>query len=182
LTGNIVARRYAKALMDVVSKEEDTDVLAGQLKDLAGLIEESARLGHLLYNPSVNMKLKKGILKEIIEKIKVAPVPSKFLNLLLERNRLKYLPAIAQIFEELSNEKSNGIKAIITTSYKVSAETREKLKKKLGEITHKEVLVEEKIDPSLIGGVKIQAGGYVIDGSVKARLGYLKDELLRGVK
>jgi F-type H+-transporting ATPase subunit delta len=182
LTGNIIARRYAKALMDVVSKEEDTDALAGQLKDLAVLIEENARLGHLLYNPSVNVKLKKGILKEIIGRIRIAPVPSKFLNLLLERNRLKYLPAIALVFEELSNDRANRIKAIITTSYELSAETREKLKKKLGEITRKEVLVEEEIDPSLIGGVKVQAGGYVIDGSVKARLGYLKDELLKGVK
>ena len=47
---------------------------------------------------------------------------------------------------------------------------------------NKEVLLEEKIEPSLIGGVRIQAEGYVIDGSIKAQLGYLKEELLRGVK
>jgi F-type H+-transporting ATPase subunit delta len=128
------------------------------------------------------MKLKKEILEDIIEKTEISPVPSKFLKLLLERNRLKYLPAIALAFEALSNERGNRVKAIITTSYELSTETRERLKKKLGEITQKEILVEEKIDPSLIGGVKIQAGGYVIDGSVKSRLGYLKDELLRGVK
>ena len=182
MTGNIVSRRYAKALLEVVEGPGEIQKTEKELLDIAVLINGDQRLKNLLYNPSVDMVLKKNILGEIIKRAEITTATSKFLNLLLEKNRLKFLLSIAQEFEGFSNEANNRIKATITTSCPISDDSRNRLKDKLEAMMNKEVLLEEKIEPSLIGGVRIQAEGYVIDGSIKAQLGYLKEELLRGVK
>ena len=90
--------------------------------------------------------------------------------------------AISLIYGELSNEIQNRIKALITSGYQIPEDSKKRLKEKLSKLTKKEVLLEEKIDPYLVGGIKIQIGGYIIDGSIKNQLGHIKEELLKGVK
>lgn len=182
MIGNVVSRRYAKALLEINKEPKDVDRIDKELKNIASLIEENKGLRDLLYNPGIDLGFKKGILAEIIEIIKVMPVVSRFLYLLLEKNRLNHIMAISLIYGELSNEIHNRVKALITSGYQIPEDSKKRLKEKLSKLTKKEVLLEEKIDPYLVGGIKIQMGGYIIDGSIKNQLGHIKEELLKGVK
>lgn len=182
MTGNIISRRYAKALLEVAKDKKEIEGIEKDLKRIASLIEENPRLSGLLFDPSIDLGFKKGLMEDILGALKAVPVLSRFLDILIEKNRLKHIATIALVFEELSNEAHNRLKAIITTTYSISKDLRERLKEKLSRITKKEVLLEEKIEPSLISGIKVQIGGYTVDGSIKAQLGQLKEELLRGEK
>ena len=74
MIGNVVSRRYAKALLEINKEPKDVDRIDKELKNIASLIEENKGLRDLFYNPSIDLGFKKGILAEIIEIIKVMPV------------------------------------------------------------------------------------------------------------
>jgi F-type H+-transporting ATPase subunit delta len=179
--GTVVARRYAKALLETVAERNgNLDAIHGELKELATLIEESRDLRRLLYSPSVRMEIKMGIIEDILQRAGLSEVTQTFVKLLVERGRVRYLQAIADTFEELANERLGRVKVSVTTASPLEEDEIERLSSELSRTTGKKVIVETKVDPSLIGGMVVRVGDRVLDGSLKHQLDALRESLVQG--
>jgi len=96
-----------------------------------------------------------------------------FYSILLRNNDLKLISKIIEKIEEIDKEKRGVVEVKIASTKKLEQETIEKLRKLI-----KNAEIEEEIDPSLIGGLKIQIGDLLIDGSIKAKLNKLRQSLI----
>jgi len=97
-----------------------------------------------------------------------------FYALLIRNNDLKLINKIIEKIEEIDKEERGVVEVEVSSVKKLEGETIEKLRKLIG----KKAEIYEKIDPSLIGGLKIQIGDLLIDGTLKARLNKLRRSLI----
>lgn len=180
MIGNVVARRYAKALVETVAEEElDFDAVQGDLEELAGVIEGNLDLKRLLYSPSIRYEVKKGILEDILGRVRPTDLSATFIRLLLEKGRLRYLASIAETFEYLANERRGRIKVNVTSAAPLAKRDLARLKEELKEATGKTVIIDTAVDPSLVGGLVVRVGDRVLDGSIKHKLAAMRESLVR---
>lgn len=170
-----IARPYAEALFQSAKPAELATCLE-QLNELAQLaaLPEVAALSN---NPKVSAddlsKLLSGMVKTNLDS-KVA----SFLNLVNQNHRLSAIPEIAQQFEAMKNQSEGAAEVMITSAFPLEGpalkDLLSSLKKRFG---GKELRPTIQVDPSLIGGVRIQVGDEVMDSSVKAQLAQMQASL-----
>jgi F-type H+-transporting ATPase subunit delta len=103
-----------------------------------------------------------------------------FLLLLFDKGRIQYVKDISAFYEKLTDELANIVRADLVSAVEMPEESIEKIRAALSEKTGKEVRMETRVDPALIGGVVTKIGDLVLDGSVKTQLISLKESLQRG--
>lgn len=135
------------------------------------------RVWRLINHPRLGIPEKKRFIGEMIPQISGTTLT--FLNILLEKERLGYLPKILPLYERLADEIQNRVKVEITSATTLREEEKIGLAKAMRQVTGTEIRVEVKEDTKILGGIIVRFGDRVIDGSVKRRLGMLKEELIR---
>ena len=161
MTG-LVEKNYAEALFQVISEEQED-----KLKDT--LSELKAVKTVLDGCPD---------LKDAFEG-KVSQYVYNFIRVLCEAERLDRFDGILTCFTALYNEKFGIADIVVTTSVPLNDALREKIVKRMEQVTGKKISMTEKVDKSIIGGIVVNYGDTMIDGSVKARLEALKTEISR---
>jgi len=178
LIKDIIARRYAKALFSITKNDKETGAVKNELDALSNLIEANKEIRSFIFNPIFGKKDKEKILTSALQKIGGADITKNFIKLLLKKDRIKYLREVVENFSNLIIEKQNKKKAIIITTKKLPDASLSKIKSRLGDITKKDIELEERLDDSIIGGVIIQVGSLVYNGSIKTQLENVKNRLL----
>jgi len=102
-----------------------------------------------------------------------------FVRLLIENGRLDLLPEIRDLYEELKNEREGVVDAVITTAYPLDSRQLAALVSELEIRSRRKVKAQVKVDAGLIGGVRMQVGDEVIDGSVRGRLAAMAAALMK---
>jgi F-type H+-transporting ATPase subunit delta len=177
LKETLVARRYAKALLEAVKDPSRLDAVSLNLKNLGGLLDTSRELRVALENPAIPMQTKKAVLDAILAKLNIDALAASMTRLTLENGRINLLPAISHEFDEMSNSALGRVNVGITSARALSPEEEKSVKESLKKFTGKTAVMAVKEDPSLIGGVVVRIGGSVYDGSVKNQLKALKVSL-----
>lgn len=180
MVGNVVSRRYAKALVGIVKKENRLDETQKELTDVNDIINGSgdSKLSKFLNNPAMGMNIKQEVLETIIQRAGVSEVTNKFLHLLLEKDRFRYIETILFFYEELSYQIQNRLKVKIVSASPLTEEHQGEITGKLSEITGKQVELTLATDADLIGGLVAQVGSTIYDGSLKNQLSMIKEELM----
>lgn len=174
-----VSKRYAKALVIVAADTDELETQGRQLEAVKATIEGSGQLRDFLSNPSVSRELKKKALAPLVERLGVSASLKSFLLLLVEKNRLTGLDSIMRWHKELVDERMNRAQAKITSARPLAEAERQELLKKLSELTRKEISMVERVDSHLLGGVVVQIGSTIYDGSIRRQLSIVKEELLK---
>ena len=177
---NAIARRYAKALVHLAADEGAVEKFNGELSQIATLLEASPELSAVFSNPAYGVEAKKEILKDVIGKAGLSTTVGNFLQLLLDRSRLAFLPQIAASYSVLSDELSGIIRPVLTSGMQLEAAQVEEIKTALARSTGKQVVLQVEVDPTLIGGVVTKIGDKVYDGSVRTQLNRIEDILQKG--
>jgi F-type H+-transporting ATPase subunit delta len=177
MIGNVLAKRYAKALLEPLNAEK-AEVVKKDLDTFQQILQISPEMKKLLLSPIFGLEEKKGILKLLSEKVGFCREAQRFFELLLEKDRLKYFKEIKTFFEELLYERKKRVKAYVISSNSFSSAYEAELRERLKRLTKREVDMDIKTDPSLIGGVVIRIGDVIYDGSIKGQLSSLKEGLL----
>jgi len=170
-----IARRYAKALVEVLSDEQIGKVLE-ELKSLLELFDESSL--KYLKSPIVPVEKKKELLQLVVEKIKISNELSRVLQLMAEKNRLGVLKEFCNEFEILANEKLGLIKAEIISATELDEKTVKRIAEKIEKLFKRKPEISIKIDPSLIGGFIIKVADKVIDASIRTQLENLRKSMV----
>jgi F-type H+-transporting ATPase subunit delta len=101
-----------------------------------------------------------------------------FLYLLLEHRLLDLLPEISQIFARMRLESFGILKAVVETTHSLTSASKEQLITALTFATGREIILEEKLNSNLIGGVRVHVGDRILDASIVGRLNRLKEKIL----
>jgi F-type H+-transporting ATPase subunit delta len=174
-----VARRYSTALYQVASETKATARIKKDLAYLKKLIESSRDLKLFLATPIIIPDKKVKILELLVSK-KVSKLMMKFLIMLTEKNRERFLYDICQDYNDLLNETNGIAEANIRTTIKLKDKEKKQLSDKLKAYTGKNIDASYTLDPSLKGGFVAQIDDTIIDASIARQLDLLYLQLKEG--
>jgi F-type H+-transporting ATPase subunit delta len=175
-----IARRYARALLDVAAEANRTDAVSDQLSTFVKALEQNRELSDVFLNPAYTRVQRNQVVESLIGMVgTVEPVLANTLRLLVDRNRLIYLPDIARVYRDMADARAGRVRGHVTSATKLAPDALEMLRKNLQQITQRDVILEAHEDPSLLGGVSAQVGSVLFDGSVRTQLEQLRRELKR---
>jgi len=174
-----VSRRYAKALFELAIEEHREEEIGREIDQFVTAYASSL-LPTVLNNPAFSLASRKNVVVEVSRGLQLSPLMVHFLSLLLERDRLTFLSAIASRYRRLLDQKMGRVEARVVAPDPLEAATLERLREALGRVSGKEVLLKQESDSSLIAGVVIRLEGKVYDGSVRTQLEKMKERIERG--
>lgn len=180
MSSQIVAKRYAKALLELGQEDGNTDRYGADLDQMADLFAQSPELESALANPAFDLESRQNVLAAFLAKLELSPMAENFFKLLLDRGRMSSVRDIAQIYAGLLDQVKGIVRARVRSAASLSEGDISRLKDALKGVAGRDVQIEVEDDPSLIGGVVTKIGDLVLDGSVKSQLAALKDSLRRG--
>ena len=179
-----IGRRYARALAQAVAGDGDARPKAAQLqkveeelRELAALFLQKGDLRESMLNPSFSIEQRREILKQVAEGAQLSTETRVVLDLLVQGDRLRQLPAIARAFQEEVDERTGRVRATVSSAKALDTATMNQVVQALEKKTGKAVLAEAKVDPSLIAGVSARIGGIVYDSTVRSHLERLRQQL-----
>jgi F-type H+-transporting ATPase subunit delta len=175
---SIVARRYAKALLELGLEEGNLESVVRDLGALAEAWQGSAELRNAVENPLVGLAAKKAAVSEIAAKLGAGASARNAALLLVDRRRARALPYIADTLRELADVRKGVVRAQVTSAAPLSDAYYARLQGQLERLTGMRVVVERLTDASLIGGVVTRIGDRIFDGSVRSRLQSMREALL----
>jgi F-type H+-transporting ATPase subunit delta len=175
-----IAKRYAKGLFAVGEKDGQYKGYLAELENILGLFEKEQRLKKALMLPLLEIQKRKEILSDTM-RISGTSLPlANMLTMLLERNRMSYLPIIRDVYSDLVDDKEDRARGTVWTAFPLDPALLNKIEDALkAKFRKKEVILSTIEDKSLIGGVKVAVKGTIIDGSVKRQLETLKENILK---
>ena len=173
----VIARRYATALADVVGAKDALKVQE-DVTGWAGLMKENEGLKEVFGNPTVPAEQKRKLLSSLIDRTKVGNTTANFLQVLLTNGRLTEIAAISEKFAQVLEERAGVVTAKVSTARPVEAVTQEALRARLAEMTGNQVRLEFATDADLIGGLVTRVGSTIYDGSVRNQLQQVKERMI----
>ena len=180
MIGIVLAKRYAKALIDLAQESGIMEEAGQDLERIAGLFAESHELANVFADPTIAPAAKEKVLAQVLEKGGVQDLTMKFIHVVLQKERILGIGAIARAYRELSDQLENKIRARVVSAARLSDAEKNRIKDALSKISGKDVALEVEVDENLLGGVVAYMGSQVYDGSIKNQLNQIKDNLSKG--
>jgi len=173
-------RLYAQVLVDVLSaptSKFSMEVSLSQLDGFAKLLSESAMMTKVFDNPTLAEDEKNNALKAFSQKMEFSPLTEKFLSMLIKRNRVGILPQILAEVESIQVQKGGGLIGELVSAVPLDGAMITTISQAVSKKMNKTVRLKEKVDPSLIAGLRVTVGGKTFDSSVRTKLNKVKENL-----
>lgn len=178
--GEILGRRYAKALFDLTKQLPNRSAIASLLTGLGRQLEERGIFADACLNPRYPLPAKRALLVEAAQRSGAGDIAGRFLGLLLKKNRLVYLPAIASAYQALLDEAAGRQRVTVMSARALSQQEQDALAQKLQTVMGRTISIELAVDPAVLGGLVIRSGSVSYDGSVKGQLERLRSQMVAG--
>ena len=173
-----LAIRYAQALFDMAKKGQGIDHQLVELLKVKGYLEQSPSLKRALESPTVAAPVKKSILKRLLES-RIDNTTLNFLYVLVDKSREVYLDPIVEGYKELMRQERGEVEVSVQTAAPLSDQVLKQVQKTLLDYTGKKVEIKTEVIPALVGGMVIQIGDRVIDGSIRHQLTQIQERLTK---
>jgi len=173
----VIAKRYAKALVDVSLKLAQPERVEKELNQFEELLSHNKELYLFYTNPAIPLPKKRNATSEILSRLGFCSTTSNFILILIDNHRIHYFTEIRQAFQQEMNERRGIIQAEISTAFEVDHEIKSRLEEKLSRLTGKEVSLKFNISSGLIGGVVTRIGDTIYDGSIRQQLELIRARL-----
>lgn len=171
-----VAKRYARALFHAAKKVDVVTSVEADLGAVAGQIANDPRFRDFLLSPYVGRDDKVSILDRIFSD-RVTALTMSALRLMLSKRREDELEAVYEEFVTLRRDDQKVVFALVTSAEPLSENHRKQIEEKLEKLTGTDVEPEFRVDPTLIGGVRVAYKDFVLDGTLRGALRRLRDRL-----
>ncbi|MFM9935962.1 MAG: F0F1 ATP synthase subunit delta [Novosphingobium sp.] len=168
-----LAGRYAAALYDLAGEEGHVTAVEGDLDTLAEAVRESSDLAALLRNPEVSREAAAKAVDAVAALLKLSTLTRNFLGVLAANRRLASLPDVVRAFTAIAAAARGEVTAEVTTAHPLDEAQLAQLADKLKAREGRAVIVKAHVDPAILGGLVVQIGSRMIDGSIRTRLNSL---------
>ncbi len=177
MAGNVLqAKRYSQAIFQIALEKNELERWQKDLQKIAALARNT-ELVEAIDNPRFSLEQKSKLLKNQLKDIN--PLAMNLVLILTNLGRFKVISEIYTDYQTLKDEHQGVEKAEVTTSVPLDENERQKLTVLLQSITSKKIVLEEKIDTAVIGGLVVRVGGKIVDGSTHTQLDLLRENLAR---
>ncbi len=167
---------YGQSLYDLAAEENLSDDILGEMEAVKGIFNDNPDYVTLLSEPSVPKKERLQMVDEALGSSLTA-YHLNFIKILIEKGLLREYSGCLKRFRKAYNEDHGIADALVTTAVALSDQQLNQLKEKLEKISGKKVLLKQKTDPDILGGVRVDLEGQLFDGSVKGRLSELRKKV-----
>jgi F-type H+-transporting ATPase subunit delta len=174
----VVARTYARALFDAAKEHGRLAQVRDELNRFAEAVGEVPELEALILNPELDTRAKIDALDALLEG--ADELLRNFVRLVTEKGRAPMLEEISRELDELVAADERILNVELTTAYELSEEEAAGIVARIQEASGRIVEATRRVDPSLIGGLILQAGSLRVDASVRGRLDRLRHQLATG--
>ena len=174
-----VAGRYAQALFDLAQERDRVAAVEADLTALDTVRGESAELRRLLASPAFGAEDKARGLAAVADKGQFDDVTRRFLQLIARNRRAGDLPDVVRAFRRLSAQHRGVAAAEVTSAVPLSDSQRDAVAAALRGSLGKAPEITTRVDPSILGGLRVRVGSRLYDASLKTRLDHLKTALKR---
>jgi F-type H+-transporting ATPase subunit delta len=170
------ARHYARALFAICRDRGHVDRMAAELEQVLEHTRDASEAGPLLGNPEIPLEAKRRILQLILP-AETSGETRAFLSLLMQHRQLHLLADVHRAFLDLRHESFGVLKARVETAHPLTPASQQQLREALVAATGRDVFLAEELCPELIGGVRVQVGDRIIDGSIAGRLKQIQEQV-----
>jgi F-type H+-transporting ATPase subunit delta len=168
MSNSAVAKRYAEALFDVANSQGQTNAVEQELTSIVDVLRSHPALNNLLQSPSLSVEVKKQQVTDLFGG-RVSDTVLNFLKVLFDSRRQDDIFGINDEFARLLDKAQNRVKATVESAAPLTEQEVQTLTEQLG-TNGKQVNITTKVNPALIGGLRVRVGDRVFDYSVKTRL------------
>jgi len=172
-----ISFRYANAWLDAADELDLLDKVRAEIDVLQSLIHDSEDLAEFLHDRIIPAAAKKRIISEIFEG-KVQGITHNFLLLLVSKQRERLLAHILDSCRMILDERDGIVNAEITSALALSSAQEALLKTKLESYTGKQIRMQSRVSPDLIGGFAVRVGDMVFDSSLAVQLQQMRHALI----
>jgi F-type H+-transporting ATPase subunit delta len=166
-----VLEPYAQALMSLGQSNNLVDRFGEDVSKLLSILNDSPDLRDFFANPLTRAEAKQAVLNRIFESEDFHPFMRNFLMLLVDRRRIMFLEGICKQYQALLRKLNQTVLAEVTSAVELNDDQKNTIREKVKSmVSAREVQLETRIDPELIGGVIIKVGSQVIDASLRGQL------------
>jgi F-type H+-transporting ATPase subunit delta len=169
-----VSGRYATALFELARDERAIDAVKADLDKFAAMLEQSADLRRLVRSPVFAAETQLKALSAVLDKAGITGVSANFLKVLAVNRRLFAISDVIRAFNALVAKFKGEATADVTVAEALSDKNLEALKASLQSVTGKDVILNVKVDRSLIGGLVVKLGSRMVDSSLRTKLNSIK--------
>ena len=169
-----MAGRYATALFELALEEHAIDAVKADLDRFDALIGESADLRPMVRSPAFTADAQSRALAAVSEKAGIGGLAGRFLQVVSANRRLFAVQDIIKAFRKLVAEHKGEVSAEVTLAEGPSEQHLGAIKSALNSVTKKDVQVDVKVDPSIIGGLIVKLGSRMVDSSLRTKLNSIK--------
>lgn len=173
-----VARRYAEAVMEIAQQQGTVERWLADVR-LIGEAFGNRQLSFVLREPKIALSRKELIVRDLLAD-KVQHDALNLALMLVQDGLSEAAPRLAQEFERLYDDYRGQAKAQVTTAIPLDDAERAEIATALQRVTGKRIILSERVDPSILGGVMARVGDTLIDGSVRRRLALLREQIIEG--
>jgi len=164
-----VAKRYARALFEVASERGKIDQIETELKAVVEAIQQSADLSKIMLHPHISPEAKKDLANELFA-AHVSEEVKNFLGVVIENGRESDFNNILAGYVQLANEARGFADAVVTSAKPLNDEEQAALAEKFGKMLNKKLRIQTVVDASILGGIIVQIGDRLYDGSIRTKL------------
>ncbi len=171
-----VAVRYAGALFSSAKEAGVADSVAESYAAILAVVKDNRDLRTFMDSPQVATQEKKDLIKNVFGE-HIDTVLLHFVYLLIDKNRIDNFRDIGVEYAALVEAERGIVRAQVVTAITLPGDLSAQLNARLAASTGKTVILEQRVDPAVVGGVKVTLGDYVLDGTVRTNLDLLRKTL-----
>lgn len=172
-----IARRYAKALLDIGIEDGNYERIGREVASLARAMKTSAELVETVTNPAFPRDEREKVLRAVLQRLGASQTVVNFTRLLLDRERMNVLGDISRELDAMIDERAGRVAALVRSAAPLDAAQKARLTQTLEKMSGKKVQMVVEHDPELLGGVVAKVGDMVYDGSLRTQLENLRNQL-----
>ncbi|MFA5957495.1 F0F1 ATP synthase subunit delta [Hyphomicrobium sp.] len=172
-----VAGRYASALFDLANENSAVETTESDLVNFQALLDESPDLVRLVRSPVIAADDQARAIAVLLEKAGIGGLTANFLKLVAANRRLFVIQDMIKVYRSLAAKARGEITAEVTSAFALNDEQVASLKETLKASVGKDVTLQSRIDPSILGGLIVKVGSRMIDSSLKTKLQNMKTAL-----
>ncbi|WP_153720850.1 F0F1 ATP synthase subunit delta [Sporosarcina cascadiensis] len=177
MSQSVVARRYAVALFEAAQEKQQALAVQTDLKELQKVFKEEKGLSEMLSTPKFSIQKKKELIGQFFNGAN--PLVLNTLYVLIDAGRIGETLSVIEDFQEIANAASGIAEAKVFSTRPLTVEESNAISTAFAHKVGKRALhIENLIDPSLIGGIRLQIGNQIIDSSISAKLARLERQLI----
>ena len=174
ITPSGVAGRYANALYELAQQEKSVDSIQSDLDRFEAMITDSPDLDRLVRSPAFTSEEQTRAVAAILKKAEIGGLAANFIKLVTANRRLFALRGIITTFRALVARNRGETTAEVTVAEPLSDAHLASLKDALKQVTGKDVALDVKVEPAIIGGLTVKVGSRMIDASLRTKLNAIK--------